>query len=724
MGAPTVKAHQRCYKQRTLCPQHLVTLPNSLCPRIEIYPQVLALPIARRPLSPGFYKAVVVRNPKVIAAIKEIMKRGQPCLSTFLLKDENTDSDVITDISSDKTTRNRVLRLSCTRTDELRSRVWSKPAVWQRHRKRTPPPSPSLPPPDQQTTGPVQTSFLHNHDIPTANVKNPATQPHNKDDQYICTFMSEIVSVFKDIAQLSPLFRDQITNFSINQVASNLFDKPNKLTDFAAAVATGEVGSPTGLEEGAHQRPASKQPSWDVDSKIAKRQRKYHLMEQLKAIKKELGMESDSKDELIEKFKERAATLKMLEPVRKVFDEEISKFAGLEPAASEANVTRNYLEWLTQIPWGQHTPENYSITHAQTVLNKDHYGLKDTKNRILEFLAVGKLCGTVEGKITCLVGLPGVGKTLIGNSISRVLNWQFFRFSVGGLMDMAEIEGHRRTYIVALPGKIIEALKRVGTKNPLVLIDEVDKIGRGHNGDPASALLEMLDPEQNNSFLDHYMDVPVDLSRALFVCTANKLDTILAPLLDRMEVLEVRGYVSEEKAVIADKYLGPQVKEASGLKEADVVLEPSAIDMFIKYYCRESEVRNLKKHIGEIYRKATPNLVRVLGKEAFPEPTPVPTSATNTKTVESQESTSKEPPASTSTSADSDVPSPATPVEKPTEQTVVTIQKQNPMLIPDSIHVRITLETLKDYVGPPVYQKDRMHVSPPPPPALEPSFYS
>ncbi|EEB98067.1 hypothetical protein MPER_02490, partial [Moniliophthora perniciosa FA553] len=225
--------------------------------------------------------------------------------------------------------------------------------------------------------------------------------------------------------------------------------------------------------------------SRDVDSKIAKRQREYYLMEQLKGIKKELGMESDGKDKLIEKFRERAAQLKMPE------------------AQAKPNVTRNYLEWLTQIPWGQHSPENYNIKHAQTVLDEDHYGLKDVKDRILEFLAVGKLRGTVQGKIICLVGPPGVGKTSIGKSISRALNRQFFRFSVGGLTDVAEIKGHRRTYVGALPGKIIQALKRVGTENPLVLIDEVDKIGRGHNGDPSSALLEMLDPEQNSSFLDH-----------------------------------------------------------------------------------------------------------------------------------------------------------------------------------------------------------------------------
>ncbi|KAF8871449.1 Lon protease C-terminal proteolytic domain-containing protein [Infundibulicybe gibba] len=721
-GVLTVRTPQR-YHQRTL--------PGSITKQSvpEIYPQVLALPIARRPLVPGFYKAAVVRSPEVVAAIK---KRGQPYLGAILLEDEKTDSDAITDINSVHPVG---VFAQITAYDDKEEGLT---AVLYPHRRIKITDLVKAGGLAKQTTGdggPVQTSFLHKHDISIVNVENLITQPYNKDDQYIRAFMSEIVSVFKDIAQLNPLFRDQITNFSINQVASNVFDEPDKLADFAAAVSTGEVGELQDVLESLavddRLRKAllvlkkelinaqlQSKLSRDVDSKIAKRQREYYLMEQLKGIKKELGMESDGKDKLIEKFKERAATLKMPEPVRK-------QTRRLGTRRLEANVTRNYLEWLTQIPWGQHTPENYSIAHAQTVLDEDHYGLKDVKNRILESLAVGKLCGTVEGKIICLVGPPGVGKTSIGKSISHALNRQFFRFSVGGLTDVAEIKGHRRTYVGCIfptycslthDTNSIQRVARedhpgaqtVGTENPFVLIDEVDKIGRGHNGDPASALLEMLDPEQNNSFLDHYMDVPVDLSRVLFVCTANNLDTIPAPLLDRMEVLEVSGYVSEEKAVIADKYLGPQAKEASGLKEADVVLEPSAIDVLIKYYCRESGVRNLKKHIDKIYRKATLKLVQELGEGAFPEPAPVSTSAADTKTVESQEPSSNEAPASTSTPADSDVSSPATPAEKSTEQTLVTTQKRNSMPIPDSVHVRITPETLKDY-------KDRMYVSPPPP---------
>lgn len=299
-----------------------------------------------------------------------------------------------------------------------------------------------------------------------------------------------------------------------------MFEEPEKLADFAAAASSGEVSDLQDVLESLDiedrlqkallvlkkelmNAQLQQKIAREVESKIQKRQREYYLMEQMKGIKKELGLESDGKDKLIEKLRERAAQLKMPEPVRKVFDEELSKLQHLEPAAAEANVTRNYLDWLVSVPWGVHSPENFSISHATTVLDEDHYGLRDVKDRILEFLAVGKLRGTVEGKILCLVGPPGVGKTSIGKSIARALNRQFFRFSVGGLTDVAEIKGHRRTYVGALPSKIIQALKRVGTENPLILIDEVDKIGRGHNGDPSSALLEMLDPEQNAAFLDH-----------------------------------------------------------------------------------------------------------------------------------------------------------------------------------------------------------------------------
>lgn len=334
------------------------------------------------------------------------------------------------------------------------------------------------------------------------------------------------------------------------------------------------------------------------------------------------------------------------------------------------------------------------------------YSPSSVKDRILEFLAVGKLRGTVEGKILCLVGPPGVGKTSIGKSIARALDRQFFRFSVGGLTDVAEIKGHRRTYVGAMPGKLIQALKKVQTENPLVLIDEIDKVGKGHNGDPASALLEMLDPEQNRSFLDHYIDVPVDLSRVLFVCTANMLDTIPAPLLDRMEVMEVSGYVTDEKMNIATKYLAPQAKAACGLAKADVVIEPEAIGSLIRSYCRESGVRKLKQNIDKVYRKAALRIVQGLGEQALPEPVADSAQPESVMRYDGAEATVSPEPVSSSPPKSTDSVSTAD-ADKP-RKTTTTVRQ--PLELPADLSVRITPSTLEDYLGPPIYQRDRLYM--------------
>ena len=659
------------------------------------------------------------------------MKRGQPYVGAFLLKDEEEDSDVI--VSMDRVHRVGVFAQitsifpahSGSKMDDSEEGIT---AVLYPHRRIvideliTPMPKdqpvPSQPPEAPKAVAeqenkedesddtssipshnpPFQTAFLHQYEVSLVNVTNLQMEPYDrKPSQYTRAVMSELISVFKDIANLNPLFRDQIANFSISQGAGNVFEEPEKLADFAAAVSSSDTEELQGVLESMNiedrlqkallvlkkelvNAQLQSKISKDVENKIQKRQREYYLMEQMKGIKKELGIESDGKDKLIEKFKEKASKLNMPEAVRTVFDEELAKLQTLEQAASEFNVTRGYLEWLTSIPWGVHSPDNYAISRARDVLDEDHFGLKDVKDRILEFLAVGKLRGTVEGKIICLVGPPGVGKTSIGKSIARALDRQFYRFSVGGLSDVAEIKGHRRTYVGAMPGKAIQALKKVGTENPLILIDEVDKLGRGYNGDPSSALLEMLDPEQNSSFMDHYMDVPVDLSRVLFVCTANTLGTIPQPLLDRMEVIEVSSYTAEEKRHIARGYLAPQAKEASGLKEADVSLPDESIDFIIRRYARESGVRGLRKLLEKVYRKVAFDIVKEHGEEVFPEPSsesetkPLPTSAKN-------------------------------------ESIQVTKQERSPMAVPPNVSVVINEEQLRDYLGPPIYHKDRMYTN-------------
>ena len=355
-----------------------------------------------------------------------------------------------------------------------------------------------------------------------------------------------------------------------------------------------------------------------VEEKISGDQRKYFLMEQLKSIKKELGMERDDKTALAEKFMDKFAPFRDQAPKHagKVIEEELQKLAGLEPSSSEFNVTRNYLEWLTSIPWGHSSDERLDISQASEVLDHDHHGLEDVKERILEFIAVGQLRGTTQGKIITMVGPPGVGKTSIGQSIARALDRKFFRFSVGGLSDVAEIKGHRRTYVGAMPGKLVQCLKTTGVSNPVVLIDEVDKLGRGYQGDPASALLEHLDPEQNGTFLDHYLDVPVDLSKVLFVCTANVLDTIPGPLLDRMEVVRLSGYIKDEKVQIARTYLEKVAKERSGIGESEASISDSAMNSLIEDYCREAGVRNLQKHLEKVYRKVALKLAKEKGPEA------------------------------------------------------------------------------------------------------------
>lgn len=609
----------------------------------------------------------------------------------------------------------------------------------------------------------LQTNFLKDYQVSLANVKNLTLQPFKKNSQVIRAIASEIINVFRDIATLNPLFRDQIANFSISQGSGNVFEDPDKLADFAAAVSTSpssgdgtefhfnelqEVLESMVLEERLQKalfvlkqelKNAELQSkiSREVESRITKRQREFYLMEQLKGIKKELGIDGDGKDKLVEKFKEKANGLNMPEYAKSVFDEELSKLQTLEPQASEFNVTRNYLDWLTSIPWGRHSEENFDLQHAVKVLDEDHYGLKDVKDRILEFLAVGKLRGTVEGKILCLVGPPGVGKTSIGKSIARALDRQFFRFSVGGLTDVAEIKGHRRTYVGAMPGKIIQSLKKVQTENPLILIDEIDKVGKGHNGDPSSALLEMLDPEQNNSFLDHYIDIPINLSRVLFVCTANMLDTIPAPLLDRMEVLEVSGYVTDEKINIASKYLSPQAKESCGFGESDVSIDQSAIDTLIRYYCRESGVRKLKQNIEKVYRKAALKVVRELGEKTLPESSAEFTSPPNDTSVVKEDSVPKcdgDLPASSSSStlssssssSSSSSPGSSTPPSSTSSQSSstgptrerspsgenerkTTTEVRKPLKLPQDLSIRISAENLLDYLGPPMYQKDRLY---------------
>ncbi|ADN02578.1 hypothetical protein STHERM_c16380 [Spirochaeta thermophila DSM 6192] len=356
-----------------------------------------------------------------------------------------------------------------------------------------------------------------------------------------------------------------------------------------------------------------------INEKIEKSQREFFLREQLKAIKKELGMPVDAKSAEYQKFKEKMEKLPLPDEVREVVEQELEKFSLMEPQSPEFTVSRNYLETILSLPWEDPPPEVVDIKKAKRILDQDHYGLEDVKERILEFLAVRKLKQETKGSIICLVGPPGVGKTSIGKSIARALGRKFFRFSVGGMRDEAEIKGHRRTYIGAMPGKIIQGLKIVKTKNPVFMIDEIDKLGVSFQGDPASALLEVLDPEQNVAFRDHYLDVPFDISKVLFIATANTLDTIPRPLLDRMEVIRLSGYIEEEKIAIARRYLIPRSLEEHGLAKDAVKYTTPGLRAIIRGYAREAGVRNLEKAIDKIHRRVAKKLVmEELSQEELP----------------------------------------------------------------------------------------------------------
>ena len=447
-------------------------------------------------------------------------------------------------------------------------------------------------------------------------------------DEEVKAYSISIISCIKELVQLKPLFREELSLLMGN---INL-KEPGTLADFSSSMTTssGEelqkiLGSRPLLERAElalillkKELEISKiqvQINKRIEDRLSTQQRQFFLKEQLKEIKKELGLSKDDKESEEEKFRKRIEALTLTEEASERIEEELEKLRLLEPSSPEFNVTRAYLDWLTVLPWGKTTEDNEDIEQAEEILQADHYGLEDVKDRILELISVGMMNGNLSGTIILLVGPPGVGKTSIGQSIARSLNREFYRFSVGGMRDEAEIKGHRRTYIGALPGKFIQALKVCKSSNPVLMLDEVDKIGSSFRGDPASALLEVLDPEQNKDFLDHYLDVRFDLSKVLFICTANQLDTIPGPLLDRMEVIRLSGYILEEKLQIARRHLIERQLSSHGLKPEEFQIDDNTLREVIDGYAREAGVRNLEKQLKKMMRKAARQIVTERGKE-------------------------------------------------------------------------------------------------------------
>ena len=440
--------------------------------------------------------------------------------------------------------------------------------------------------------------------------------PEDTSDE-VKAYALALIQAIKELIPLNPLYSEELKNY-LNRFSPK---DPSPLADFAAAITTApgqelqEV-----LETITLQRRMEKvlvlirkeqevarlqsEINAEVNRKISTHQREFFLKEQLKVIQKELGISKDDRTAELELFQKRLENMVVPDGPKRKIDDELKKLSILETGSPEYAICRNYLDWATSIPWGIYSEDNLSLPNARNVLNEDHDGLEDVKNRIIEFLAVGAYKKEVAGSIMLLVGPPGVGKTSIGRSVARALDRKFYRFSLGGMQDEAEIKGHRRTYIGALPGKLVQAFKEVEVSNPVIMLDEIDKIGASYRGDPASALLEVLDPEQNAEFLDHYLDMRIDLSKVLFICTANQLDTIPGPLRDRMDVIRLSGYIAEEKVAIAKNHLWPKQLKKAGLKKSQLRLSDSILRKIIDGYARESGVRHLEKLLQKIIRKA------------------------------------------------------------------------------------------------------------------------
>lgn len=563
------------------------------------YPnQLYLLPLNRRPFFPGMAAPIVIEPGTYYEVLKIVAKTDHKCLGLFLTEKEDVNiyKIGINDLHKVGVVA-RILRIIPMEQGGAQ--------VVLNMEKRV------------EIVKPVKSKQL------IAQVKYHDDTPLAHLSKELKAYSISIITTIKELLKLNPLFKEELQIF----LGHSDFTEPGRLADFAVALTTAsreelqDVLETLDIEKRIDKALLLLKKELDlsklqssinqrIEATISKTQREFFLREQLKAIKKELGMEKDDKTVDVEKFDDRLKKRTVPEEVMKVLREEMDKLSALDIQSAEYGVCRNYIDWLTIVPWGMYSKETHDLKKAEKILEHDHYGLKDIKERILEFIGVGKLTGGVKGSIICLVGPPGVGKTSIGKSVARALNRKFYRFSVGGMRDEAEIKGHRRTYIGAMPGKMIQALKYTQTMNPVIMLDEVDKMGASYHGDPASALLEVLDPEQNKDFLDHYLDVPCDLSNVLFIVTANVLDTIPEPLKDRMEMLRLSGYIQAEKIEIASKYLIPRNRKNMGLKASDVTFTKGAVAQIINGYAREAGVRTLENMIKKIMRKVAVKIAR------------------------------------------------------------------------------------------------------------------
>ncbi|CAG7868038.1 unnamed protein product, partial [Brassica rapa] len=614
--------------------------------------EVVALPLLRKPLIPGFYMPLYVKDPKVLAALQESKSGRAPYAGAFLLKDDKYASTAsssssfetvnILDSLKGKESLNKIHQVGT--LAQILSIQGEQVILIGRKR--------------------LQITEMLSEDPLTVKTHHIKDKPYDKDDEVIikATYF-EVISMLRDVLETTSLWRDQVKTYTqdiggsnYRKLAETILQKRRrkftgfgagifeaidvfyqKLTGFGAGVFdANDLNYKKLADFGAGISGANKHKIQEVLEELDVHKRLVLVKKQVEVDKiqvfhasifpestaktvEDKQEESGSanyveKTQPSDKFRERVYSKLILEEIPKhvvkVMEEKFEKLDRGEKDSRSTESIYNYLDWLTALPWGECSDDSFDVLRAEKILDEDHYGLRDVKERILEFIAVGTLTSNPQGRIICLSGPPGVGKTSIARSVARALNRKFFRIAVGGLSDSAEIKGERGIYIGAAPGKMVQCLKEVGTENPLVLLDEIDKLGKSSRDDPEGALLELLDPQQNTHFLDYFLDVTIDLSKVLFVCTANDTDKISGPLLDRMEVIELAGYTTDEKMHIARDYLLKNVKRKCGLKPEQVDVSDTALLSLIENYCREAGVRNIQKHIEKIFRKIALKLVR------------------------------------------------------------------------------------------------------------------
>ncbi|MDR3116191.1 MAG: endopeptidase La, partial [Treponema sp.] len=564
---------------------------QSVVPIDQILPHKLPLvALMGRPIFPGIFTPIMIGNPMDVKVIDDAVARDG-LIGLVMLANES-ESPTIMDLYKVGTVAKIVKRINL---PDGGVNIFISTLKRFRIKKALNPANPIV--------GAVE--YLDDEEDDTSEVK---------------ALTRALISEMKQISENNPLFSEEMRLNMIN------IDHPGKIADFIASILNIDKGEQQKILEVLNVRKRMEQVlvfikkeqellriqkriQKEINEKIEKSQRDYFLKEELKAIKTELGMTTDAKSSEYQRFKDKLDVFKFEGEIKEVVEQELEKFNLMDPNSGEFIITRNYLDTIANLPWGEPAPEHFDLKTAREILENDHYGLKDVKSRIVEYLAVRKLKQDSKGSIICLVGPPGVGKTSVGKSVAHALGKEFFRFSVGGMRDEAEIKGHRRTYIGAMPGKILQGLKIVKTKDPVFMIDEIDKMGVSFQGDPASALLEALDPEQNYSFRDHYLDLPFDISHIFFIVTANTLDTIPHPLLDRMEIIQLPGYIDTEKLEIAKRYLVPKSLTKNGLKKNQVKYTRESLLYIANGYAREAGVRNFEKNLDKIHRKLAKQLV-------------------------------------------------------------------------------------------------------------------